>query len=152
MQIQIDSREKERAIKDIVSYFDKNQIRHISSKLYVGDYMNMDNPRLIIDRKQNLTEVCGNVCQQHKRFTAELQKAADANIKLILLIEHGSGIYCLQDINYWYNPRLKVSPLAVSGPRLFKILYSIQKKYDIGMEFCDKKQTGAEIVRLLKCK
>ena len=56
MIIQIDSREKARAIKNIVAEFDRQGITHPVSKLMVGDYMNYDNPRLIIDRKQNLSE------------------------------------------------------------------------------------------------
>ena len=58
MQIQIDSREKARAIKKIVDEFDKQGIQHFISKLYVGDYMSYDNPRLVVDRKQCLSEVC----------------------------------------------------------------------------------------------
>lgn len=149
MTIQIDSREKAKAVKGIVDYFDRSKIAHITSKLYVGDYCNMDNPRTVVDRKQNLTELCGNVCQQHKRFTDELQRANDIGIKLIILCEHGKGIGRLEDVIAWYNPRLKVSPLAVSGQRLFKILYSMQKKYGVDIVFCDKRQTGSEIVRLL---
>lgn len=68
MDIQIDTREKQRAIRKIIKTFDDNGVKHFSSKLLVGDYMSLDNPRLIIDRKQNLQELCGNVCQQHERF------------------------------------------------------------------------------------
>lgn len=151
MTIFIDSREKARAIKGIIKHFDSNSIKHISTKLYVGDYQNPEQPMLIIDRKQNLNEVCSNVCQDHKRFVDELQRANAINIKMIILIEHGCGINSLQDVNTWYNPRLKVSPLAVSGQRLFKILYAMSKKYNVEFLFCDKKSTGAEIVRLLSC-
>ena len=55
MQIQIDTREKAKAIQKILQEFDKQGITQISSKLYVGDYMNYDNPRLVVDRKQNLS-------------------------------------------------------------------------------------------------
>lgn len=72
MDIQIDTREKQRAIRKIIKTFDENGVKHFSSKLPVGDYMSLDNPRLIIDRKQNLQELCGNVCQQHERFKKEL--------------------------------------------------------------------------------
>ena len=150
MDIQIDSREKAKAIKKIISYFDANNIRHYSSKLFVGDYMSLDNPRLIVDRKQNLQELVGNVCQQHKRFTAELQRAQDAGIKIIILCEHGGSIKELSDVNKWYNPRIKTSPLAVSGQRLFKILFTISKKYNVDFVFCDKNKTGAKIVELLQ--
>ena len=101
MDIQIDSREKARAIRKIIKTFDENGIRHFSSKLLVGDYMSLDNPRLIIDRKQNLQELCGNVCQQHERFKKELIRAIDAGIRLVILVEHGSDIQSLEDVWFW---------------------------------------------------
>ena len=107
MTIFVDSREKARAIKLVLAEFDKQGIKHISNKLYVGDYQNLDNPKLVIDRKQNLNEVCNNVCQDHKRFVAEIERANEAGIKLIFLVEHGAGIKYLEDVNKWYNPRLK---------------------------------------------
>ena len=80
MTIQIDSREKARAITKILTEFDSQSIKHFISKLPVGDYMSFDNPRLIIDRKQNLQELCGNVCQQHKRFIAAIMRAGELAI------------------------------------------------------------------------
>lgn len=149
MTIQIDTREKARAIKKILAEFEKQNIQFYNSKLFVGDYMNLDNPRLIIDRKQNLQELVGNVCQQHKRFTDELKRAQENGIKIIILCEHGGNIKQLSDVNKWYNPRLKVSPLAMSGQRLFKVLFTLNKKYDVDFVFCEKKDTGKEIIRLL---
>ena len=101
MDIQIDTREKQRAIRKILKTFDDNGVKHFSSKLLVGDYMSLDNPRLIIDRKQNLQELCGNVCQQHGRFKRELLKAIDAGIQLVILVEHGSDIQSLEDVWFW---------------------------------------------------
>lgn len=98
MVIQIDSREKARAIKKIVAEFDRQGIKHPVSKLLVGDYMNYDNPRLIIDRKQNLSELCSNVCQDHERFRRELLLAKENGIQLIVLIEHGNGFRQLSDV------------------------------------------------------
>ena len=103
MQIMIDTREKQHAIKRILSEFEKHGIQSISSKLYVGDYMSLDNPRLIIDRKQNLQELCGNVCQQHERFKRELLKAIQAGIQLVILVEHAQR--CRDDYNQERNNR-----------------------------------------------
>lgn len=105
MDIQIDSREKSKAIQKIIKEFDSQGVNYFSSKLLVGDYMNLDNPRVIIDRKQNLQELCGNVCQQHERFKRELIKAMQANIQLIILCEHGSDINSIEDVYFWQNPR-----------------------------------------------
>ena len=149
MTIQIDTREKQRAVKQIISHFDKHGIKHYPSKLYVGDYMNLDNPRLIIDRKQNLSEIYTNVCQGHKRFCAELKRAQDMGIKIIILCEHGFGIKSLDDVKNWYNPRLDKTPYAWDGERLFKVLSTIKDKYGIDYVFCEKCETGAKIVEIL---
>lgn len=177
MTIQIDTREKKRTIKNIKLYFDRQHIQYFDSKLFVGDYMSLDNPRLIIDRKKDLPELCGNVSGQtkvykknkegefildekgnkivdhiidhHKRFKGELTRAQDNGIKLIILCEHGGNIKRLEDVNKWYNPRLKKSPLAVSGQRLFKILSTMSKTYNVDFLFCNKSETGKRIIEIL---
>ena len=149
MNIQIDSREKARAIKKILAEFDRQGIKHYVSKLYVGDYMSLDNPRLVIDRKQNLTEVCSNVCQDHDRFRAELIRASESEIKVIILVEHGNGIETLEDVIWWQNPRLKTSQKAVTVERLYKILQTLERKYGCKFVFCSKEETGKKIVEIL---
>ncbi len=164
MDIQIDSREKARAITKIIKTFDENGVNHFSSKLLVGDYMNLDNPRLIIDRKQNLQELCGNVCQQHERFKKELIKAMQANIQLIILVEHGPDVKTIEDVYFWQNPRKHevrwrmvngkrekyvVSAKAVDGNQLYKSLCTIRDRYNVRFEFCEKKDTGKRIMELL---
>lgn len=149
MDIQIDSREKAKAIQKIVQTFDQRGINWFVSKLLVGDYISLDNARLSIDRKQNLLELCSNVTQQQKRFIAELERAEQMGIRLIILVEHGGGIECLEDVMYWRNPRLKESPLAVSGERLYRKLSAIGKAHNVQFEFCTKAQTGSRIIELL---
>ncbi|MBR5808844.1 MAG: ERCC4 domain-containing protein [Clostridia bacterium] len=150
MDIQIDSREKAKAIQKILAEFDKQGITYDISKLIVGDYMNFDNPRLIIDRKQNLSEVYGNLCQGHKRFVNELVRANRLGIHLIVLIEHGGQIKTLEDVKQWDNPRLKKSPYAWDGERLYNVMLTMQGKYGIEFKFCDKRNTGKKILELLQ--
>lgn len=162
MNIQIDSREKARAIQKIVAEFDRQGVDHFISKLYVGDYMNYDNPRLIIDRKQNLTELCSNVCQGHNRFRDEMLRAREHGIQIIILCEHGKGIERLEDVIWWDNPRRHkrfLDPVtgrwteretkATTGDKLYKILCTFQTKYGCRFLFCDKKDTGRRIIELL---
>lgn len=149
MVIQVDSREKAHAITRILSEFSRQGIQYFVSKLPVGDYMSLDNAKLVIDRKQNLQELCGNVIQQRSRFVAELERAKRFGIKLIILCEHGGDIRSLTDVIQWVNPRLKESPLAVSGERLFKILSAIRKKYGVEFLFCRKQDTGKRIIEIL---
>lgn len=169
MVIIVDSREKARAIQKVLAEFDKHGIRHYSSKLFCGDYQNVDNAKLVIDRKQNLSEICNNVSSVPKknsdgtykrrqdgrtdcdlyRFTDELQRAKECGIHLIVLCEHGGQIKTLQDVEKWKNPRLKESPLAMSGERLYRVLLQLEKTYDVEFQFCDKRTTGKRIIELL---
>lgn len=147
--IQVDTREKPQAIEKIITTFDQREVKWFRSKLVCGDYIDMDNPRLAIDRKQNLQEVCGNLCQQHERFRAELIRANHLGIKLVLLIEHSSAIKCLSDVRGWNNPRRKLSPYALDGWGLYDRLMTIKHKYGVSIYFCDKRQTGDMIIKIL---
>ena len=111
--------------------------------------MSLDNPRLIIDRKQSLSELCVNACQQHIRFREELKRAKDLGIKLIILCEHSRNIRSLEDVMRWVNPRLKKSPLAMSGERLYRVLSAMSATYGVDFEFCDKANTGKRIIEIL---
>ncbi|WP_295054478.1 ERCC4 domain-containing protein [Ruminococcus sp.] len=150
MIIQIDTREKSRAIQKILQYLNENNIKYVSSKMICGDYCDISNPLFCIDRKQNLNEVCNNVCQNRKRFIAELERAKELGIRLVFLIEHSAKIKCLEDVRFWKNPRLKEHPLALSGERLYKILSVVEKTYNTKFYFCCKNVTGREIVKLLE--
>lgn len=179
MTIQVDSREKQRAIKKILATFDSSGVKYYISKLWTGDYMSLDNPRLIIDRKQNLNELCSNVIQDHKRFSEELNRAKDNGIKLVFLCEHGSGIESLQDVMFWRNPRSVKRARGedgkyhdeevvyekeftsstgkkftkkfhpTTGPELYNKLMTIAEKYGCEFLFCEKKDTGKRIVEIL---
>jgi len=93
--------------------------------------------------------LCGNVCQQHERFTRELLRALDADIRLIILVEHGPDIQTLEDVYFWDNPRTDKSPKATSGKSLYRSLVTIRDKYHVRFEFCTKKETGTKIMELL---
>lgn len=164
MTIQIDTREHKRELTRIEKQFQALGVDYFKSKLYVGDYISLDNPRVVIDRKKDLLELCGNVCQQHERFRSELVRARDHDIKIIILCEHGEDINSLEDVYFWENPRTKPTkwimrnghPVkipesggGIQGEQLFKSLCTIRDRYNVSFAFCDKENTGAEIVRLL---
>ena len=148
MTIQIDSREQK--FDHIKSQLDRMGVKHFVSKLPVGDYISLDNARLAIDRKRNLQELCGNLCQQHDRFRRELERARDLGIHLVFLVEHSRSIRTLSDVRHWQNPRLSVSPYALNGPALYQRLVTIENRYGTTFHFCDKSKTGEMIVELLE--
>jgi hypothetical protein len=164
MQIQCDTREKKSELARIERQFNQLGVQSFRSKLYVGDYQSLDNARLVVDRKQDLQELCGNVAQQHERFRAELMRAKEAGIHIVILCEHGDDIKTLEDVYFWINPRtiptewviqdghpVKVakSPNGVTGPQLYKCLTTIRDRYDVEFVFCSKDETGARIVQIL---
>ena len=149
MQIQIDSREHAKQIARIVSDFDRFGVKHFISKLYIGDYMNMDNPRVVIDRKQNCSELANNLFAQHRRFYDEVRRAKEHGIKLIILCEHGGQIHNIDDVREWNNPRLKTYPNSVTGRTLSDALFRLHISYGVDILFCDKRQTGTKIIELL---
>ena len=149
LTVLMDTREKPQAVQAIMKQFEAAGVRVIRTKLWVADYQLFDNPHLVVDRKQNLSELCNNVVQDHKRFRDELIRAQEVGISVVVLVEHGGGIKSLEDVPNWVNPRLKVSPLAVSGERLYKILKAMEYTYNVRFEFCTKAQTGKRILQIL---
>lgn len=164
MTIQCDTREHKKEWERIKSQFDSMGVDYFRSKLWVGDYMNIDNPRLVIDRKKDLLELCGNVTQQHERFRAELVRAQEKDIKIIILCEHGDDIKRLSDVYFWHNPRLDIGewvihdnhpvkipkyPKATEGSALYQSLVTMRDKYGIDFQFCNQSETGYVIAQLL---
>ena len=150
MVIIVDTREKPRAIVKILAEFEKQGVTVVRRALNFADYFNPETPGRIIDRKQNLLEVAGNVVQQRARFLREVERCNRAGCHMIVLIEHSPQIRTLEDVIRWKNPRLKVSPLAVSGERLFRIMKAMEIRYGIEWQFCGKTQTGKKIIELLR--
>lgn len=164
MQIQVDTREHAKEWERIKEQFDALGVQYFRSKMYVGDYQSLDNPRLAIDRKKDLQEICGNVCQQHERFKAELLRAKEQGIKLVILCEHGADIKSLEDVYFWQNPRKYqirwktvngkrvkdvISAKAVDGNQLYKSLCTIRDRYSVDFIFCQKEETGQKIIEIL---
>lgn len=152
MTIWVDSREHAHAIKPILEEFDKQGVQHFVSKLPTADYMNMDNPRLLIDRKRMLELTHNVIPPDFYRFQKELETAKQRGQHIVILCENEYEITRLSDVINWKNPRLKQSPMAVSGERLFRILSTMQNnhdKYDVEFQFCEKKETGKRIIEIL---
>ena len=146
MVIQIDTREQK--YDHVQRYFDSQGIKTVRSKCVVGDYVNLENPMVVIDRKKDLQEVAGNVCQQHDRFVRELELAKDLGYRMIVLVEEPT-ITTLLDVCSWYNWRKKKNPRAVSGKTLYRIMKTMEEKYGVEWRFTTKQKCGETIATLL---
>lgn len=147
MVLQVDSREQK--YDHVTNYFDEQGIKWVKSKCVVGDYVNLENPMVVIDRKKDLQEVCGNVTKQHERFVRELELAKELGYKMIVLVEEPT-INSLSQVPTWYNWRRKKNPKALSGKTLYKIMFSMSQKYGFEWQFTTKSKCGEKIIELLK--
>ena len=152
--ILVDTREKPKAIGKILSYFEANGIEYDVSKLYVGDYIRYDDPRLVIDRKQNIAELAKNCTSDHERFRWELERVKKAGARLVVLVEQNRykdrdewvEVRNISDLMCWSSPHT-----VVTGEKVYRVLASWCVKYPISVEFCDKRSTGRIIAETL-CK
>lgn len=147
MVIQVDSREKQ--YDHVTDYFDRHDVKWVRSKCVVGDYVNLENPMKVIDRKKDLQEVAGNVTQQHERFVRELELANDLGYEMIVLVEE-PNIKSLAEVPKWYNWRRKKNRKAINGKTLWKIMSTMADKYNFRWEFTTHRNCGKRIVELLK--
>lgn len=141
--IYCDTREKKN--QHILRYFDKYRIPYTVRKLDTGDYMDSDNNRLTIDRKQNLDELLGNLFSPDKsRFWREVRRAKADRIRMIVLVEQGGEIQSLKDVPKWKGKYTKVT-----GYQLYNEICRCHIAYGVEFFFCDKRTTGKRIVEIL---
>lgn len=146
MVLQVDSREQK--CDHVTRYFDSQGLKWVKSKCVVGDYVNLENPMVVVDRKKDLHEVAGNVTKDHERFVRELELAKDLGYRLIVLVEE-PNITTLPNVCSWYNFRRKRNPRAIDGRTLYKIMKTMSDKYGFEWQFCKKENCGKRIVELL---
>lgn len=138
-----DTREKKNG--HVLDYFRQRDIPFEIRKLDTGDYMDADNDRLTIDRKQNLDELCGNLFSPDKsRFWREVRRAKAEHIRMIVLIEQGGRIRSLNDVPKWRGKYTKVT-----GYRLYNEMCRCHIAYGVEFWFCDKRSTGKRIAEIL---
>ena len=102
--IQCDTRQKRKHHETKEKYFIELGYKIINSKMLVGDYCIPSNGSVVVDTKADLSELYGNLIQQHERFHNECVLAQEAGIKLYILIENKDGITIYRDKNAEYAP------------------------------------------------
>ena len=148
----IDSREKPKAIRSIVKYFDSIGLVHETSKLFIGDYQDFNRPQIIVDRKQNIAELAKNCTADHERFRRELERAQKANTTLVVLVEQNRykdrdrwiHVETVEDLMLWESPHT-----TIRGEKVYRVLRSWMAKYPLRVEFCDKRKTGRRIYEII---
>jgi ERCC4-type nuclease len=141
----VDTREK--GNKKILEYFDKVNQDYIVSKLDAGDYMIYKDYSTIIDKKDGLLELAGNLCNtsEHERVKREIARAKELGCENFIFLIQDSKIKTTEDVKNWhskYMPRVK-------GETLLKIMITMKNKYGVRFIIVPKRQMGAKILEFL---
>ena len=148
----VDSREKQKAIASILDYFEHKGIKYTISKMLFGDYMDYNQPNIVVDRKQNIAELAKNCTAEHERFKREIERARDAGATLYILVEQNRyedrgervKVETIDDLLRWSSPHTRVR-----GEKVYRVLRGWMAKYDIDVQFCDKRSTGKRILEII---
>ena len=106
--------------------------------------------KIIIERKNSLNELCQNLFDDKDkngmtRFERELKRAKEQGIKVILLVEVEDMHSKILSSKYFrFDKASKVSPKAFNS-----ILRSLQARYNISIEYCNKKDSARLIHDIL---
>lgn len=128
----------------VTKWFDAKKIPHITRKLDAGDYsaqlgeMSLERD-IVIERKHNLDEICGNFTTERERFEREFLRAKANGTKVVLIVENATW----GDI-FLGNYRSKVQPKSLVGS-----LLSWMVRYNITITFCKPEETGRIIYGIL---
>lgn len=147
MVILVDTKEK---VNDhITNYFDKKGIAYKRQALDFGDYSFMlpkvegltsnelyFHKEIVIERKNSLEELSGNLGKNRDRFEKEFLKARNNGCSIHLMVENPQGYNDIMRHNY--NTDFK--PVAYMAS-----LKSFEQRYDLKVQFIDKQYSGYNI-------
>lgn len=106
--------------------------------------------KIVIERKKDLNELCCNLFDKKDsegltRFEKELKRSKEQGIKVILLVEiDNMHSKIMSSKHFRYDKASKVSPKSFNS-----ILRSLQARYDISIEYCEKNQSARLIHDIL---
>ena len=127
---------KEKVYDHIEAYLKKNKVPYKVRNLETGDYsaqlgdMTLEND-VVIERKANLDEVCGNFTVDRLRFEREFIRAKASGIQVFWIIENATW----SDI-FLGNYRSKLSPKSLTGSIL-----SWVARFGVTLIFCKPEET-----------
>ena len=140
-------------------HFESEGWRIARTKLYVGDYM-LPGGLVSVDTKEDIYELASDLRQQHDRFRAECERADEAGIRLIILVENEDGVNDLWGLADWIEPHAHFAmrqrksrgrvKKRLSGTQLFKACKTMQGKYGVEFQFCTPELAGACVLSILE--
>lgn len=140
--------------KHIIKAFDKQNIKHIQTKLESADYMALRfqdgefvfDYSILIDTKKDLLEMAGNLCHtlEHQRIVREIELGQKLGCKRFIFLIGEDNINSLDDIKNWSNPRTQVK-----GETLLKVMKTFKQHHNCEFVIVAKNKMGDFIIKLL---
>ena len=129
-----DTRERDTHCEE---YFKRNKIPCVVRKLDTGDYScaigDLSFERdIVVERKHNLDEICGNFTTQRERFEREFLRAKAYGTKVHLIVENASWT----DV-FLGNYRSRLPPKSLVGS-----LLSWMVRFNVTVTFCKPEETA----------
>ena len=129
-----DTREQDTHVQ---KYFDSKKVPTITRKLDTGDYSCQLGEQsferdIVVERKRNLDEICGNFTAERERFEREFLRAKAYGTKVILIVENASW----SDI-FIGNYRSKLSSKSLTGSILTWLA-----RFDVSIVFCKPEESA----------
>lgn len=137
-----DTRQKQNKHNNVAKYCKAHGITLVQKCLSVGDYM-FPNGDIAVDTKANIAELASDLYKDRKVFDKKYKKGLNAKIRLVVLIEE--PIKSLKELAVWKSPHSKIT-----GRFLIDLMDGLKMAYGVRFCFCDKKQTGEKIIKLLQ--
>jgi ERCC4-type nuclease len=109
-------------------------------RLMYGDYQLFGYPDLIaIERKHNVTELCGNLGKNRKRFERELERMQNAQFRYVIVEDYWSSI--------WRAKYTRMHPNAI-----FQSIIALELKYGVHFTFTGNRKIAHQLTRSLLLK
>lgn len=152
MKIYVDSREhpSEEYIKRCESFGIPYERKHLDYGDYTysftlpnGQEAHSEDPvcgAAVIERKMSLTELSGNLCQEHDRFVREMERAKAHNANVYLIVENGTWE---KIINHKYNTQF-------NEKAYLRRLLGLSIRYGVKVIFIQKELSGRMIREILE--
>lgn len=134
LSIICDTREQDRHVSE---WLEKNKIPIITRKLDTGDYSCQLGEQsferdIVVERKHNLDEICGNFTAERERFEREFMRAKAYGTKVYLIIENAT----------WADIFIGNYRSKLNSKSLFGSLLSWMVRFNITVLFCRPEESA----------
>nr|DAZ19082.1 MAG TPA: ATP-dependent RNA helicase [Caudoviricetes sp.] len=157
-----DTRQQRGKHNHVNAWLSEHGVQTVSVKLDAGDYT-APGSNILIDTKKDVQELAGNVGRDHARFVRELDRAASAGCRLVVLVEEHPSYSDRDRLRSWRpvacrrcracNPPVdkcvKKRFKPMQGSTVAKIIEKLESEHGARFEFCHKADSARRICELL---